>query len=1060
MSGLQGTTGRLLSQKTPSTYRTIGLPLGRLGFAPIPCRSAGDKAPAESFGKLTELSESAWQKRVQAWDSPHPSALWLLDALAGSSSPDLDVLDYDDMKDVDFGVEKFGRTPLTQKTGREGGGEHHFYRRDTTRPRNEHGSVVKFIPGKAIDWKSWHGYVVAPGSLHKSGRTYQLYWNGNPISADDLTPDMLNALPVLDRNTADEVVAAAAAQASAPVNLTEFSLMDSDPFQGSAPRGQGAWGPGGKLPRVGPKPVNAVIPAGRWKGMTVEEVAKRSGPGSVKVACPHADDGKPHKSDMDFGGSNSARLHVDTDDTAAFMTCFACGRVYTYGGKKKPEPPKPPTPGEGITRVHITPEHLTSTGHLSLDAIVRRTEGRQTMVLQLGRGLGKTTTTAQIVKALQRKRPDLWTVAVSPTRSLTEALSTVMNLPHYEATDAHSIKTPIAVCLPSLPRVAPVRLTFDSAGEIVDEGTPDILVVEEVEQQVRTLMGSHLDEWQSSRAWRALVDQVARATMIIMLDADAGTLTELLLREAGRTNDTTWFYGAGERPRPFMYYKKRKQWHAALKATIERGERPYIYTQSKAEAEALHQLYPGLILVTGGTDGTVRNYDLGKINEWAVKGQGLVTTPCLGTGVSIDPVHCFDSVWVWGNDGMQTADDILQGINRPRHPKSLTVHCFFRHGRKPEAWEKDPEQVMAVWKGQSLAGRKLCGFDRTLPSEYITVNGKVVRNLEGESYARAMATVYAENARKGRGWTADALAIRVAELGGTVTWAADGPDTPELKELEATVKEARAEVKEAAIMKVVNASDLPPEVAVEVKKRGPRTAAEGFGLKRAALTRFYGRVDKEVVEFDDDGRGRAAARLFAHAEAMQKGGYAADSVKHMDQQDYNRASLPRQKHYGLRAVGTNALLKKCGIATVFEKWGTHAGVAGEQAFMKPRIVADFARWAASAEGRQTCTVIGYTVRRDVATNPMQLIGSILRAMGIPLHTKKSNGVSTYYIDRSDYDRMSGMTTPYRRLLASGVILGLRDSDLDDLDSIRDEYAGGMLTPEGADQLEKYLDSLI
>lgn len=1055
MSRSQAPTGQ------PSIYRNIALPLARLGYAPLPTRSKGDKAPAVAFGHLTELTNKQWVEQVQEWDSSHPAALWLLDALAGSAAPDLDVLDYDDLTDMPWGVDTFGATPLTQSTGREGGGQHHFYRRDKSRPRGEHGSIVKFILGKAIDWKTWHGYVVAPGSLHKSGRAYQLYWNGTPISASDLTVDMLNSLPVLDRKRIDEV---AVAQDKPVENLAEFTFSDPDPYRPPNPR------PGdrftAKMPRE-VKSAQAKIPAGclPFQGMTVEEVAKRAGPGPVKVACPHAADGKAHKSDLH--GAGAAKLQVDSDRRPVYMVCFACNRVYTYGTTPSRVMGAAPPVNESIHRVRLGKEHLTASGHLDLKALLPHTVGRHVMVLQVGRGRGKTTLAADVVNNLKRSRGgDSWTVAVSPTRSLTSALSSVMGLPHYEDNTDRNIDTSIAVCLPSLPRVSSLSMRFDpDTFDITEEQNPNLLVLEEVEQQIRTLAGSHLDNWQATQAWHALVHQVVGAELILMLDADAGPLTQYLLSVAGRLKDTTWFYGHEEAPRDFIFYKQAARWHADLAAAIKRGERPYVYTQSVAEAETIARMHPGVTLITGGERGTIHEYDLGKINEWALQGSGLVTTPCLGTGVSIDPVGSFDSVWVWGNDALCTADDVLQGINRPRHPKSTVVRCFFRPARKPELWEQDPKEVLRCWAGRANATMKLVGFNKAYPSNLVVYeNGEPVNNPGAQSYAHAMALAYAEGARGGRGWTAEALIQRVKQLGGSVTWVDTEPPCAETKAISEERQTARAEVNEEAIEAVVNATDLTPEQAEEVKRRGPRNRAEALGAKRNALRRFYGKVDRDTVEFDDDGRGRSAARAMAHMESVRSGGWAEGSVKHMDERELDAGvSLPRMKNLTLRARGTLTMLNKIGVGPVLLKWSdqtTARHPAQNQYTLKAAKVGEFGAWAATNDGRAALTLLGYTVRRDVATNPMQLVGSILRGIGLNLHTKKVSGERTYFIDRADYDRIQSFIAPYKRMLASGIILGLRAGELEDLDNMSHEYAGGMLTPEGAEQLEAYLDSLV
>lgn len=1046
-----------------SAYRKIAAPILKLGYAALPRKTfPTGKVPAVAFGWLTGASPASVAEEVKTWDSDEHAALWMLDALPGSGMPDLDVVDYDDLGEKPWGVSTFGATPLTQTTGRDGGGEHHFFRRDTSRKRDETGSITRFVAGKAVDWKTWHGYIVAPGSAHPSGRTYQLYWDGQPIRPDELTREMLLSLPVLDRDVVDRERGQAVDEAAYYELGFDKATTRLRVYQG---------GGAGKFPRARACSTDT-IPTGAWSGMTVEAVAKRIGTGDTGIACPHA--GRTHRTDQ--RGGESAQLHAEGGRPAS-LVCFACSTTYTYGSMtlgglrgqtlKKSEIVGQhfPTTNQyesGALRIPVLDHHLTASGHLDVDALLGELKGRNVVVLQLGRGLGKTTLAAEVERRLRAR--GAVTVAVAPTRSLTAALAGVMKLPHYEATTDRDIATSLAVCAPSLPRVASMQVVGD---EVVSVGA-GLLVLEEVEQQIRSLAGTHLDDWQATRAWHALVHQVRNSKFLLLLDADAGPLTEHLLRVAGRLGETAWFYGRDEAPRDFIFYDQAARWHADLAAAIGRGERPYVYVQSVAEAETLVRMYPGLTLVTGGERGTIGDFNLTRINEWAQDGKGLVTTPVLGTGVSIDPVGCFDGVWVFGNDGLCTADDVLQGINRPRHPKSRVVRCYFRAGRKPAAWERDSEQVLAVWQGRAEATAKLTGFTRELPNDLVVYDGGLpVANPGAASYARAMALAYAEAARKGRGWTEEALAARVNELGGRALRVIAAPATPEVKTVKRARKVARAEVEVEAVEAIVCAPELTEEQVALVKRRGPRTRAEALGMRRLAVERFYGAVTSTTVEYDDEGRGRAKARALAHVESVRDGGTARASVERMDEREVQAGvSLPRQRHALLRARGIGAVLKKVGLDGVLAKWSKlipdgFSSASSESpkiptatyrpVFLDEAKVKALGTWASSPKGRQLLTYLGFTVRADVASNPTQLVGSVLRSVGLALHVSKDGGARRYHLDFLDYYVSRKMAGAYKARLASGAMLGMHVDDIEDLDDI-DLTPGGSLSPEQAEAL--------
>lgn len=1048
-----------------AVYRTIAAPILRLGYAALPRKtSPTGKVPAVAFGWLTSASPADLAEEIDSWDSEEPAALWLLDALPGSGMPDLDVVDYDDLADRPWGIPLFGASRLTQTTGRDGGGEHHVFRRDTRRKRDETGSIPKFVKGKAVDWKTWHGYVVAPGSLHPSGRVYQLYWEGQPIEPHELTREMILSLPVLDRDVVDRERGVGVEDAAYQELGFDRATTRLRVYQG---------GGAAKFPKE-KGDEGAVVPTGAWTGMTVEAVARSVGSGESGICCPHA--GRVHRTDQ--RGGETARLHAE-GGRPAFLVCFACGTTYTYGsmnsggsrGSRYHSPgnvgqhfPTNRSSGGAALSIQVTDSHLTPSGHLDVDKLLGELRGRNVVVLQLGRGLGKTTVAAEVERRLRAH--GAVTVAVAPTRSLTSALAGKMNLPHYEATTEKDVATSLATCTPSLPRVR--TLSPEGYDQELRPVGPDLLIGEEVEQQIRSLAGTHLDDWQATRAWHALVHQVRHARFVLLLDADAGSLTEHLLRVAGRLDDAAWFTGREEAPKDLVLYDQAARWHADLAAAVGRGERPYVYVQSVPEAETIARMHPGLTLVTGGERGTISDFDLTRINDWAGDGKGLVTTPALGTGVSLDPVGCFDHVWVYGNDGLCTADDVVQGICRPRHPKSKTVRAFFRAGRKPAAWERDPEQVLAVWQGRAEATAKLTGFTRELPNDLVVYDqGLPVMNPGAASYARAMALAYAEAARKGRGWTAEALAERIRDMGGRVLRVEAAPETPEVKAVKEARKEARKEVKAEAVEAVVCATILTEEQLELVKRRGPRTRDEALGLKRLGIERFYGSISPEVVVLDDDGRGRAKARTLAHVEAVRDGGTAHASVERMDEREVQQgASLPRQRHALLRARGIYGVLERVGLDGVLTRWAklvpdglTAAtaeaprvpGATYRAAFLDDAKVKAFGAWAATPKGKVALTYLGYTVRRDAETNPMQLVGSILRSVGLALHAEKINGNRRYHVLYEDYLAARNMVGAYKVRLASGVMLGLVVDDLDDLDAA-DLTPGRCLTPEAAEAL--------
>lgn len=178
-------------------FATSAAPWVAAGFNAIPAREVGNKVPAVPFKGLYEAQSprigggdlKAWGEYMR--DNP---ALLLLSSGARLGLVGVDI---DALKRADWVNERFGESPLTVETGREGGGRHVYYR--VAPGTRVSGSTNLIGPEDAdprktrIDVKAWAGYVVAPGSLHKSGVVYRA-----SVPFDELTPSFLGTLPEFD----------------------------------------------------------------------------------------------------------------------------------------------------------------------------------------------------------------------------------------------------------------------------------------------------------------------------------------------------------------------------------------------------------------------------------------------------------------------------------------------------------------------------------------------------------------------------------------------------------------------------------------------------------------------------------------------------------------------------------------------------------------------------------------------------------------------------------------------------------------------------------------------
>jgi hypothetical protein len=110
--------------------------------------------------------------------------LLLLDSPT-SDAMDLCVIDVDDLsvkRDVIQWIKDKGYgEPLVVTTGREGGGEHYYFRRANSPTINYRSqNAVKLFDGK-VDTKASGAFVVAPGARHRSGRIYEATFKGKVV---------------------------------------------------------------------------------------------------------------------------------------------------------------------------------------------------------------------------------------------------------------------------------------------------------------------------------------------------------------------------------------------------------------------------------------------------------------------------------------------------------------------------------------------------------------------------------------------------------------------------------------------------------------------------------------------------------------------------------------------------------------------------------------------------------------------------------------------------------------------------------------------------------------
>jgi hypothetical protein len=176
--------------------------LRKLGLAPIPI-APGEKKPLISGFQHWRYSPS--EETLADLASKYPDAQ--IGVLCGLSK--LVVVDLDDAALLDYGLERFGRTPLIIKTRR---GYHLYYRAyGGERARNLRSQ------GLAIDVKAGAGFVMVPPSLNSAGEPLT-FWTGSWQYLDRLPQFRDSHTPQTPKNTKSQVLGSSLGK-TAPASL-------------------------------------------------------------------------------------------------------------------------------------------------------------------------------------------------------------------------------------------------------------------------------------------------------------------------------------------------------------------------------------------------------------------------------------------------------------------------------------------------------------------------------------------------------------------------------------------------------------------------------------------------------------------------------------------------------------------------------------------------------------------------------------------------------------------------------------------------------------------------
>jgi len=664
-----------------------------------------------------------------------------------------------------------------------------------------------------------------------------------------------------------------------------------------------------------------------------------------------------------------------------------------------------------MREVRWTPENITQLNdpdHIPLEIL----RARVTYV-RAPQGKGKTELAASCVR--QFTLGHLPVLSIVHRRTLAGQQSQRLGLASYLNVEG-SLEGDAVVCLDSLHRrVPPYVLDHLSVPRVREYG---LVILDEISQLLRHIYGGTMRGHESLEAWTALRDVLRHAKYILCLDADLDAWTIARVRELlgkdpqdGSDQELRWW----DVPAPYTY---RVDVDSAttdrdLFADWANGKNLAVYVQSRrgSEGKAIQLrddspagwLAQRLLSQRPTAKVIVINSDRNQEPEvvalladptLAAQYNAIVYTGTMGTGFSIDVREHFDAVYVYSSEGIGTVQDLRQGAHRVRQPKSMEIRiCCPPRATTPR--ERDPQRIYEAVTALGDHVVRLVGPNGPIRDDEYVVGGIEYHDgpLQRSPYSVEHTRLYTqvlsyERTYGGPGGSRHHALVDYLQrhCGATVT-VTDAMDDDLAKPIKTAGRDARKLAKKARAARILQARDLPPEEAEEIRE--PQTRADADALEKYRMREFYGvpTVGMDLILRDDEGkyRGkcRAMAKFITHRSDPEK-------VIEMDRHEV-QAHKPLS-HWGMHhahAEVIDRILKVAGLPADITQWGgtvldsTHALAA--------------TKVTRTNAGRRILGELGITVRRDAEKNPIQFVTSVLTKLGVGVSVKSSNGQRTYTV---------------------------------------------------------------
>lgn len=235
----------------------------------------------------------------------------------------------------------------------------------------------------------------------------------------------------------------------------------------------------------------------------------------------------------------------------------------------------------------------------------------------------------------------------------------------------------------NIERVPQLAITLDSLYKLPTANNRfDLVVIDEVEQALEHLASSDTCKAFRDKVLAVFEYFIRSAQRVVVADADLSDVAlDYLSTIRGKEPPFLLVNGYRNGGRSIRWFEgsDASAIVADLQECIERGDRPYVFTDSKHEAKRLFlqltESFPTkrIRVIHGDNSGDPENVAFVQhLNQQLPEVDVLITTPTLGTGVSIDIDH-FTQVYGIVHGGNLSATELSQGLFRVRAAVPLAV---------------------------------------------------------------------------------------------------------------------------------------------------------------------------------------------------------------------------------------------------------------------------------------------------------------------------------------------------------------------------------------------------